>query len=36
VANEFRRHGIGQALMNEAQRWAMQKKVSQLEKTSGI
>jgi len=31
VAKEFRRHGIGQALMNKAQRWATQKKVSQLE-----
>jgi len=33
VTTEFRRHGVGQALMNEAQRWAMQKKVSQLELT---
>lgn len=31
VAKEFRRSGVGQALMREAEQWAIQKKVSQLE-----
>ena len=31
IANEFRNSGVGKALMREAERWAIQKNVSQLE-----